>query len=98
MLKEKEHSPKLFLDSITLDFISSVASFYKISRSEVVEWAICASLRPYDKAFKIATRRIYARCKAEKKVQNESKQQGKAKSPSTQEGLKSKQLFNPRAY
>ena len=97
MLREKEHSPKLFLDSAALDFISSVASFYGISRSEVVEWAICASLRPYDKAFKIATRRIYAR-QAEKKVQNARKQQGKAKSPSTQEGLKSKQLFNPRAY
>lgn len=98
MLREKEHSPKLFLNSTTLDFISSVASFYGISRSEVVEWAICASLRPYDKAFKIATRRIYARCQAEKKVQNARKQQGKTKSPSTQEGLKSKQLFDPRAY
>lgn len=98
MLREKEHSPKLFLDSSTLDFISSVASFYGISRSEVVEWVICASLRPYDKAFKIATRRIYARCQAEKKIQNARKQQSKAKSPSAQAGFESKQLFDPRAY
>lgn len=98
MLREKEHSPKLFLDSSTLEFISSVARFYKISRSEVVEWAICASLRPYDKAFKIATRRIYARCQTKKKIQNASKQQSKVKIPSTQDGNESKRLFDPRAY
>lgn len=64
MLKEKIHSPTLCLDPYTLDFIERVASFYNISRSEVVSWAINASIKDYDKAYKKSIKRLYKRRRA----------------------------------
>ena len=97
MLSEKIHSPSFYLSDEILGFIQVVATSYHISRSEVIEWAINAHLKPYDKALKLATRRIYAR-KAPQKVQNATSKYHKAKKVCQEAKQEQKRLFDPRAY
>lgn len=97
MLSEKIHSPSFYLSNEILGFIQVVATSYHISRSEVIEWAINAHLKPYDKALKLATRRIYAR-KAPQKVQNATSKYRKAKKVCQEAKQEQKRLFDPRAY
>lgn len=97
MLKEKIHSPTLCLDPYTLDFIERVASFYNISRSEVVSWAINASIKDYDKAYKKSIKRLYKRRRANEKahkIQVKDRRSRTTKTASKESGTIDQQLFD----
>lgn len=96
-MNEKIHG-QFYLDEQALEFIASVASFYNISRSEVVAWAIDASVKSFEKAYKQATRRLYKRQRCEyektKKVQATPSRAHKTKATSPQNAPIQQLAFN----